>query len=121
MAIKMPHERAKLPPPRQTLSDKELAARAEKLADELADRPYGTIGLDRAPPVKRKKKSKPALGPTTVNLPKPLVYIIEDYVQQCKRKENGPRSVSAVVRIALIQHLISIGKLDTEDQAYDGK
>lgn len=115
MPIKMPNQRAKL------LSDKELADRAEKLADELADRPYGTIGSGKDKPVKRKKKTKLGLGPTTVNLPKPLVYIVEDYVKQCKRKENGPRSVSAVVRIALIQHLISIGKLDTEDQAYDGK
>lgn len=43
--------------------------------------------------------------PMTLNLPKTLLHAAEDYVIHCKRSGEGPRSVSALARLALRGYL----------------
>ena len=63
---------------------------AEKLANELADRPYGSIPNDQEEYVV-----------TSISITKSLLHKIEDIVTNNKRTNQEPKSVSALVRMAL--------------------
>jgi|SRR5690606_40774369 len=105
MPLKLPSQRAAL---KKDVDDEAVKdarfihEQAEALANELV--PDGRRN-------KAKKKSMVDMAPTTLNLPKSLVHDIEDYVTDCKRNGDGPRSVSAVARLALTQYLSRRGKL----------
>jgi len=63
---------------------------ADALAQRLADRPYGTEKPDADPLVR-----------TTVTLPKSLLVQLEDMSRENKRAGREPKSVSAIVRLAV--------------------
>jgi hypothetical protein len=66
---------------------------AKKLADELADRPYGHAPIN----------DEEEYVVTSISITKSLLYKAEDLVKSNKRANNGPKSVSALVRGALEQ------------------
>jgi hypothetical protein len=58
----------------------------EKLAYELADKPYG------------EKKKEDILMRTTITLPSSILFALEDMAKNNKRSKNDLRSVSALIR-----------------------
>ncbi len=82
-------------PPSQTVAAKSKAmpsqAQVDALTRDLVDRPYGE---PRAATVKKAK-------PLTISLPQELIEQLEDRARENKRKGEGPRTVSALVREAL--------------------
>lgn len=82
-------------PPSQTVSAKPKPmpslAQVDALARELVDRPYG-----ESRPVSTKKAK-----PLTISLPPDLIEQLEDRARENKRKGEGPKTVSALVREAL--------------------
>ncbi|EPF64125.1 hypothetical protein [Pseudomonas syringae] len=67
---------------------------SERLARELADKPYDTTPLAKAP-----DKRKPV--PVSISLPPGILEKIEDDVRENKRSGKALRTVSAIVRYAL--------------------
>lgn len=65
---------------------------AEKLAERLADKPYGSI-----------QKSDDILVRTSFSLPKSLLLELEDEALKNKRAGVEPKSVSEIIRRALEQ------------------
>ncbi len=82
-------------PPSQTVAAKPKQvpnqAQVDALARELVDRPYGESRPAGA------KKAKPL----TISLPPDLIEQLEDRARENKRKGEGPKTVSALVREAL--------------------
>ena len=60
----------------------------EKLADELADKPYG----------EPKEYHSEALMRTTITLPSSLLFKLEDLAKSNKRARKDLKSVSAIIR-----------------------
>lgn len=86
-----------MPKPRsETAAVKKVvtAKDADIIADELADKVYGE---SKAPEVKPVEKVKPI----TISLPPSLIEALEDAAMANKRKGEGAKSVSAIVRKAL--------------------
>lgn len=82
-------------PPSQTVSAKPKPmpslAQVDALARELVDRPYG-----ESRPASTKKAK-----PLTISLPPDLIEQLEDRSRENKRKGEGPKTVSALMREAL--------------------
>lgn len=82
-------------PPSQTVAAKPKPmpsqAQVDALARELVDRPYG----ESRPAAAKKAK------PLTISLPPDLIEQLEDRARENKRKGDGPKTVSALVREAL--------------------
>lgn len=81
--------------PRRIVTEDE----ADMLANKLADKPYGDD--ERAQAVQEKQAR------TTISLPDQLLRQCEDLAISNKRGNNGPKSVSALVRAALENYLKS--------------
>lgn len=62
---------------------------AQKLADEIADKPYGD------------KKESDKMVNTSITLPQSLLNQLEDEAFANKRKGVEPKSVSAIIRDSL--------------------
>lgn len=77
-------------PPRKPA---QLTAEVEALSRTLADRSYS--GTDRP--------STSQMRPITINLPTWMIHQLEESALQNKRSNNPNRSVSALVRLALIE------------------
>lgn len=85
----------------------------EKLADQLADKPYGEKPVN--------DKGEAAITPLqedaeemeriSISLPQSMRYILEDLVRERKRAKEPCRSVSAITREALEDYLKRIGKI----------
>lgn len=58
----------------------------DKLANELSDRPYGTSKIDHT------------MVRTTINIPKSMLFELEDTAQKNRRSNESLRSVSALIR-----------------------
>lgn len=84
-------------PPSQTVAAKPKPkpmpnlAQVDALARELVDKPYGE---SRSVSTKKAK-------PLTISLPPDLIELLEDRARENKRKGEGPKTVSALVREAL--------------------
>lgn len=91
MALKKPSQQATNV--RRTASPDE----AEALANKLADKPYGDEALVQ--PVVEKQAR------TSISLPESLLQTIEDMARDNKRRGIEPKSVSAIIRDALYNHL----------------
>lgn len=91
MALKKPSQQATNL--RRTASPDE----AEALANKLADKPYG----DEAQPQQEVEKQ----ARTSISLPESLLQTIEDMARDNKRQGIEPKSVSAIIRDALRNHL----------------
>ncbi len=80
-------------PPSKTAAGarRDVAAEAEALARQLADRPYG------------QEKKVDDLVRTSFTLPKALLTELEDEALANKRSGREPKSVSAIIREALEQ------------------
>ena len=70
-----------------------IVKKAEKLANELSDRPYGDISTDQ----------DEEYVVTSISITRALLHKAEDLVTKNKRANIEPKSVSALVRIALEQ------------------
>lgn len=70
----------------------------QKLVEELADKPYAGPGTETSEPV---RKAKPRA--ITISLPDVMVEQIEDEVLENKRNSGKLRTVSAVIREALVK------------------
>ena len=66
---------------------------AEKLANELTDKPYGDV------PIEQDEK----YVVTSISITKSLLHQVEDLVIKNKRANIEPKSISALVRTALEQ------------------
>jgi hypothetical protein len=88
-------------PPSQTVAAKlktkpmPSQAQVEALARDLVDKPYGEAQQNTVA-----KKAKPL----TISLPPALIEQLEDRARENKRKGDGPKTVSALVREALGLH-----------------
>lgn len=88
-------------PPRKPVP---LAAEADALSRTLADRPYsGTDG-----------QSKSLMRPITINLPTWMVHQLQESALQNKRSNAPNRSVSALIRFALIESGVLAGNVQRE-------
>ncbi len=87
-------------PPSQTVAAKPKLkpmpsqAQVDALARELVDKPYG----EQRPAIAKKAK------PLTISLPPDLIEQLEDRARENKRKGEGAKTVSALVREALGLH-----------------
>lgn len=78
----------------------DISEQAEILASELAEKPYG----------------QPAETPegdmirTSISLPQSTLDTIEDLARNNKRAKKDPKSVSAIIRLALDEYLTKIKK-----------
>jgi hypothetical protein len=88
-------------PPRKPA---QLAAEVEALSRTLADRSYSGTN---AP-------SKSLMRPITVNLPTWMIHQLEESALQNKRSNDPNRSVSALVRLALIESGVLAGNVKRE-------
>jgi hypothetical protein len=70
---------------RSKVTDKQ----AQALADEIADKPYGS------------KKENDKMVNTSITLPQSLLIKLEDQAFANKRKGIEPKSVSAIIREAI--------------------
>jgi hypothetical protein len=70
----------------------------ESLANELADRPYGS------------ESEEEVLVRTTISLPQSLLFKLEDLAKRNKRKKEDLRSVSAIMRYCIDKCLQEIDK-----------
>lgn len=68
---------------------------ADKLADKLADKPYGDKPI----------VSDTDMTRTTISLPTSLLRSLEDIALSNKRSGKSPKNVSALVREALEQYM----------------
>lgn len=68
---------------------------AEKLAKELADKPYGS---------EPEKNTNDELVRTSITLPQSMLNHIEDIAYQNKRAGVEPKTVSALIRQAVISY-----------------
>lgn len=73
-----------------------MSKEAEKLANEIADKPYG-----KAP-----EESNDEMTTTSFALPKVVLYELEDIAQKNKRTGIEPKNVSALIRDAIIEKYI---------------
>ena len=64
----------------------------ENLANELADKPYGS-------------KIEDDIARTTISLPASLLFKLEDMAINNKRKKDNLKSVSAIIRDCIEKHL----------------
>ncbi len=88
-------------PPRKPVP---LAAEVDALSRTLADRSYsGTDG-----------PSKSQMRPITINLPTWMIHQLEESALQNKRSNASNRSVSALVRFALIESGVLAGNVQRE-------
>ena len=67
----------------------------DKLADQLADKPYGE-SIDT---------EQNELTRTTISLPSSLLFKLEDIAKKNKRQKKELKSVSALIRHYVEQHL----------------
>lgn len=77
-------------------SRKSTALAADRLADELADKPYGSDG---------NKAEK--LVRTSLSLPADMHEQLEDIATANKRAGRDLRTVSAIVRVAIEKYIIN--------------
>lgn len=88
-------------PPRKPV---QLASEVNALSRTLADRSYsGTDG-----------PSKSLMRPITINLPTWMIHHLEESALQNKRSNEPNRSVSALVRLALIESGVLVGNVKRE-------
>jgi hypothetical protein len=66
----------------------------EKLADELADKPYG-----------QQKEILDDIARTTISLPSSLLFKLEDMAKTNKRKKRELKSVSAIIRHCIEKYI----------------
>lgn len=66
---------------------------ADKLARQLADKPYG----EKAPEPQGSQKAKPI----SISLPPSVIEQLEDAVRKNKRSGEGLRTISAIIKEAL--------------------
>lgn len=78
-------------PPSQTAARQATSAEADKLAKQLADKPYGGM-----------KDVEPKAISLGISLPEPLVELLQDTARANKRGGSSDlRTVSAIIRDAL--------------------
>ena len=75
---------------------KEIAQEAEKLANEIADKPYGKAVV----------LSDEEMTTTSFALPKSVLYRLEDIAKDNKRAGVEPKSVSALIREAITEKFL---------------
>ncbi|SFT82246.1 hypothetical protein SAMN05216264_104316 [Pseudomonas marincola] len=88
-------------PPRKPT---QLAAEVEAISRTLADRSYS--GTDYP--------SKSQMRPITINLPTWMVHQLEESALKNKRSSAPNRSVSALIRLALIESGVLAGNVKRE-------
>lgn len=66
----------------------------EKLANELADKPYG-----------QQKIVSDGLARTTISLPSALLFKLEDIAKKNKRDKKELKSVSAIIKHYIEKHI----------------
>lgn len=105
MALKKPSERASSSPVRRAPATE---AEVEALAQRLADRPYGqeneAAGVVPAEPVEPAHQDEQMIR-TTVSWPLSIQRQVEDLALANKRSGNGPKSTSALMRVAMERYL----------------
>jgi hypothetical protein len=67
----------------------------EKLADELADKPYGSKVIEVGDDLSR----------TTISLPSSILFKLEDMAKINKREKKPLKSVSAIIRYCIEKYL----------------
>lgn len=77
------------------------AADVEALARELVDKPYGEPAEKKTAPKSETSKVTAKAKPVTISLPPGLIEKLEDTAIRNKRRGEGPKTVSAIVREAL--------------------
>ena len=77
--------------------NKEVSEEAEKLANEIADKPYG----------QSQNEIEDEMTTTSFALPKTVLYALEDIAQKNKRAGIEPKNVSALIREAIIEKYIN--------------
>ncbi len=102
MALKKPSERASSSPVRRAPVTE---AEVEALAQRLADRPYGqeneATGVTPVEPAHQDEQ----MIRTTVSWPLSIQRQVEDLALANKRSGNGPKSTSALMRVAMERYL----------------
>ncbi|MGV8842709.1 MAG: hypothetical protein ACOH2I_05595 [Pseudomonas sp.] len=73
----------------------------EGLARDLVDKPYGEPAEKKAAPKPENPKVIAKAKPVTISLPPSLIEKLEDTALRNKRRGEGPKTVSAIVREAL--------------------
>lgn len=96
MAIKKPSQRLEKPDV--------TAIAAERLAQELAEKPYGATSTQSNSLTVNTTEN---YSRTTISLPKNLLRDVEDLAIRNKRSNSGPKNTSAVIRDALESYLSS--------------
>lgn len=76
---------------------KEVSEEAEKLANEIADKPYG-----KASP----ESNNEEMTTTSFALPTSVLYALEDIAKNNKRAGIEPKNVSALIREAIVEKYI---------------
>lgn len=92
MALKKPSQAAK------TAASSEDA---DRLADQLANKPYGeTLSKKAQEAIDRAAKSKeiPKAKSVSISLPPEIIEQLEDEVRDNKRSGDGPKTVSGILR-----------------------
>ena len=74
------------------VNKRNIKQKAEKLADEMADRPYG--------------EEKEEIISKSISIPKSLYKTLEKIALNNKHEEKEPKSVSALIRVAVDEHLV---------------
>lgn len=76
--------------------EKTVSEEANKLADEIADKPYGEVS----------QSETEEMTTTSFALPKAVLYELEDIAKENKRAGIEPKNVSALIRDAIIEKYI---------------
>jgi len=75
------------------------------LADSMADKPYGNLPEEPKKQVSPEKTTKEELVPITVTIPVEMRDQLDQLVLKRKREKAEDRTVSAIVRKAIDQHV----------------
>ena len=76
-----------------------ITQQADRLADELADKAYGT---EITP-----EDTDDQFVVTSISIPQSMLYQLEDIALRNKRSGSGPKNISALIREALKQLLVN--------------
>ncbi len=71
---------------------------AEKLADEIAEKPYGKIIEPRNPPSKNQVR-------TSILIDAETHYALQDYSIENKRNGLEPKTITGIMRIAIDDYM----------------
>ena len=75
----------------------DVAKQASKLADELADKKYGSDPISAV--------TEDEIVRTTISLPRSMLHNAEDLAKLNKRAGVEPKSVSAIIRESLLKYM----------------